>query len=200
MHTLIKKTVAFTQHFSFIALMGSIFIGSNGCMEQPDPSAGVRAPHAASSALGYAINESDSGTDEVLCGNGTIDSNEQCDPSTPGWSALCDQSCQRTVYENCDDTASCGGSNALCASYVAQPGTQFCAPFCQTDTACPVVPGFQAACNLAWCAVLCNDFGQCPNGMACIREVTFLDFQGNERDPRSVCAPVPATPIDPTQQ
>lgn len=91
------------------------------------------------------------------------------------------------AYEPCDPTLNnCGGNNALCASYVADPGAQFCAPFCQFDALCPVVPGFEAGCNLAWCAVLCND-GVCPAGMACVRDVPFLDFQGNDRGMREVC-------------
>ena len=80
----------------------------------------------------------------------------------------------------------CGGNNALCASYVADPDAGFCAPFCQLDLECPVVPGFEAGCNFAWCAILCDD-GRCPVGMACVREVSFLDFRGNERGTRDVC-------------
>lgn len=196
MNTLSQKSAAFRQQLAWLTTV----IALSGCIEQPDASETALAAHAAAAPLKHDAFEADSGTEDALCGNGVIDSNEQCDPATPGWSMLCNQSCQRTLYETCDETATCGGLNALCASYVAEPGTQFCAPFCQNDAACPVIPGFQAACNLAWCAPLCNDFGQCPNGMACIRDVTFLDFQGNPRGPRSVCAPVPATPSDPTRQ
>lgn len=200
MNTLIKKAAAFVQYFLLPALSCSTFIASNGCLEQLDPSESAQAAPAALAPLRYDANGADSGTDDALCGNGVIDSDEQCDPSTPGWSTLCDQSCHRTIYETCEDSTSCGGANALCASYVAEPSSQFCAPFCRTDLACPVIPGFQAACNLAWCAPLCNDFGQCPNGMACIHDVDFLDFQGNPRGTRSVCSPVPATPSDPTRE
>jgi hypothetical protein len=90
-------------------------------------------------------------------------------------------------YQPCDPSINnCGGNNALCASYVADPGASYCAPFCQLDAVCPVVPGYEAGCNLAWCALLCND-GRCPAGMACVRDVSFLDFQGNDRGPRDVC-------------
>jgi hypothetical protein len=91
------------------------------------------------------------------------------------------------AYQPCDpSTNECGGNNALCASYTADPSAPFCAPFCQFDALCPVVPGYEAGCNLAWCALLCNE-GRCPAGMACVRDVGFLDFQGNDRGPRDVC-------------
>jgi hypothetical protein len=92
-----------------------------------------------------------------------------------------------SAYQPCDPTTNnCSGDNALCASYVADAGAEFCAPFCQFDALCPSVPGYQAGCNLAWCALLCNE-GRCPTGMTCLRDVPFVDFQGNDRGPRDVC-------------
>lgn len=200
MNLQLRKPKAIAQHFRVLVLGSLAFSGLTSCAEELDPLAHPNATRGASIALHYEASEADSGTGEVLCGNGTIDSTEQCDPTTPGWSSLCDANCKRTLYEPCEESSSCSGDNALCAAYATGSDTQFCAPFCQTDTACPVVPGFQAACNFVWCALLCNDFGQCPNGMACVREATFLDAQGNERGTRDVCAPVASTPLDPSQQ
>jgi len=45
---------------------------------------------------------------------------------------------------------------------------------------------WQPGCNLAWCALLCDD-GRCRIGMTCLRGVDFLDFQGNARGERDVC-------------
>jgi hypothetical protein len=154
----------------------------NGCAEPDDPPA-----RAVAATLQAAADDADSGTAGPLCGNGFVDGAEECDPSALGWREVCDANCQRNAYEPCTDSvAECGGNNALCASYAAEVGSQFCADFCKTAADCPVLPGFRAECNLAWCAVLC-DFGRCPAGMTCLRDVELLDFAGNSRGSRDVC-------------
>jgi hypothetical protein len=91
-----------------------------------------------------------------------------------------------TDYQPCESHSECEGSNDNCAAYVATGGHTFCAPFCVDDASCPAVPGFAAACNFAWCAVLCDD-GVCPDGMSCQRSVTFVDNTGRSTGTRDVC-------------
>jgi hypothetical protein len=167
------------------ALAAVCFAALSGCVAPSEP---AESTHTFKSALRLDIDDSDSGMEDALCGNRTLDPLEQCDPSVDGWKYFCDEHCKRLAYKPCDSSVDdCGGNNALCASYAAQPDTQFCADFCMSDANCPMLPGFAAACNLAWCAVLCSDDRQCPQGMSCLNGATFLDFEGNSRGERNVC-------------
>lgn len=120
------------------------------------------------------------------CGNGRVAWNEECDPAAPGWEQKCDSDCQRKLYEPCERTDECPGLNALCAAYGGPPGSMFCASSCETDAACPELPGFRTVCNFAWCAVRCND-GACPNGMTCRRDQPLLDHTGKSRGNGDIC-------------
>lgn len=190
-----KKTLDFAlNRRSGHALAAICFAALSGCVAPSEQSDSARVSN---SALRLYTDESDSGTGGALCGNRTLDATEQCDPSVEGWRYLCDAHCKRRVYTPCESSVDdCGGNNALCASYVAQPGSQFCADFCRSDATCPVIPGFAAACNFAWCAVLCSDDGQCPQGMSCARDATFLDFQGKSRGEHDVCVVTSSAPPD----
>lgn len=120
------------------------------------------------------------------CGDGQVESNEECDYAAPGWQDICDDRCQRTVYEACLDSGHCFGAEARCAGYAGSDQT-FCAEFCGDDRACVALPGFASICNLAWCAVLCRD-GVCPHGMTCIRDQNVLDHTGEIRGRFDICS------------
>lgn len=140
----------------------------------------LRAPDASGDA------EDAGRPDPTTCGNGRVAWNEECDPAAPGWEQACDSTCRRSEYQPCERTEQCPGLNALCAAYGKPPGSMFCAEYCETDAACPGLPGFQSVCNFAWCAVRCNA-GACPNGMICNRDQPILDRNGKSRGMADIC-------------
>ena len=94
---------------------------------------------------------------------------------------------ERTIYAHCDDNdLSCPGPNELCSGYRSDPSSYFCAPYCDDDAACPTIPGFGAACNFAWCVVLCREHS-CPSGMVCVPQAQFANHAGEPIDSRDVC-------------
>jgi len=100
------------------------------------------------------------------CGNGVVDSDEQCDTGPgSGWDlSTCSIDCKRRVYADCSGTSSascsqgqmCGSSLNICTTL-----------FCTGNDSCPAVPGFAVACTAnSLCEILCNN-GSCPNGLRC---------------------------------
>ena len=124
---------------------------------------------------------------EPKCGDGVLDANEECDPSAEGWAESCDSACKRTIYNHCYvEEGACTKLNQLCAAYVPEPESRFCADYCEHDSECTGLPGFRAQCNFAWCVVVCDD-GQCPNGMRCVPNMVLLDHEGDTRGTEAVC-------------
>jgi hypothetical protein len=112
---------------------------------------------------------------------------EECDAATGEWQGECDGAGKRTFYTHCDyNDLSCRGPNQLCSAYRSDPSSYFCAPYCDDDAACPTIPGFRAACNFAWCVVLCREHS-CPSGMVCIQHAPFLDRAGEPIESQDVC-------------
>lgn len=96
----------------------------------------------------------------------------------------------RESYPPCDSADECAGPNDNCAAYTSDHEQQFCAALCQSDDECPVVPGYQAVCNFAWCAVVC-DGGDCPDGMTCLEQRAVIDSTGASRGSFDVCVTAP---------
>jgi len=143
--------------------------------------------HIAQRKSGDGSQTADSATTAAICscGDGKVDPDEECDPRAAGWSQACDERCQRTVYEACEHTEECPGLNSLCAAYTNAPGL-FCADYCENDAACPLLPGYGAVCNFAWCALRCAD-GACPNGMSCLRDQAVIDTMGESKGNADIC-------------
>ncbi|HKU40007.1 MAG TPA: hypothetical protein VJR89_17725 [Polyangiales bacterium] len=120
------------------------------------------------------------------CGDGVVGPDEECDPRAPGWADACDDACRRTVYAPCSAPEDCPGANANCSAYTSDPDQVFCADYCEDDDDCPRLPGFDAVCNFAWCAVLC-DQGVCPHGMRCVADQPLIDRAGASKGTAYVC-------------
>ncbi len=99
----------------------------------------------------------------------------------------------RASYRACTTDADCGGADAHCVAIRSDSRSGFCGDFCKEDSSCPTLPGFESACNLAWCSVVCDD-GTCPSGMVCERDFAAVDFQGEVHGTRDICVvdPEPA--------
>jgi hypothetical protein len=119
------------------------------------------------------------------------DRNERGEASPDGGAAL-EPSCastagaERTSYLPCARVEECPGLNAFCAGYTASPQQAFCADYCEQDSSCPVVSGFESVCNFAWCALLCDD-GQCPSGMTCLEQQHLIDGSGDSKGSHGIC-------------
>lgn len=96
----------------------------------------------------------------------------------------------RESYPPCDSNQECAGPNDNCAGYTSDYEQRFCASLCLADDECPVVTGYEAVCNFAWCAVLCDD-GDCPDGMTCVEGRKVIDSTGAERGDFDVCVTAP---------
>lgn len=95
------------------------------------------------------------------------------------------------AYQACDgDPAQCELPNGNCARYTDDRRNAFCAPYCEGAQDCPRIPGYDAACNFAWCAVLCDD-GACPDGMVCVHDSAFIDSTGAKQGRKDVCVTAP---------
>ena len=94
------------------------------------------------------------------------------------------------AYEPCTHYEQCPGLNSNCAAYTTVPEHQFCAAYCDSDDDCPVLPGYAATCNFAWCVLRCDD-KKCPNGMTCIEDQTFIDHDGQSKGAGDVCVTTP---------
>jgi hypothetical protein len=121
-----------------------------------------------------------------VCGHISAPEPEPCDPND----AACAPPGRQALYQSCSGSSDeCGDEpNTKCAAYTQLGKNLFCAAYCEDDSACPTLPGFKAACNLAWCALLCNH-GACPDGMICIADFPFKDCAGRDRGLKSVCVP-----------
>ena len=117
---------------------------------------------------------------------------EVCDYSVRDPDRRCPESGRKAVYQSCERGIDiCGDDPDIkCAATTGDPENLFCAPYCETDADCPTFRGYAAACNLAWCALLCKR-GECPDGMRCVPEFPFLDCIGGDRGTRSICVPEP---------
>ena len=101
------------------------------------------------------------------CGNGRVDSDEECDPSVSGWNAsTCDAgSCERKIFETCrsTDPIPCSGGETC------GPTVHHCTTLCQNPaTDCdPAPPGFSATCQGSACVIPCGAGSSCPPRMTC---------------------------------
>ncbi len=99
----------------------------------------------------------------------------------------CDSEDAVDRYQACyGESERCLELNSNCSGYTEDKAKSFCAKLCGSDEDCPTLDGFEAACNFAWCALLCDD-AECPDGMECVQDVDFIDRDGNSRGPRDVC-------------
>lgn len=115
---------------------------------------------------------------------------DRCDPGVSDVDRSCARPAPQATYESCatgQDVCS-ADPDAKCAAYTDNPANSFCAAYCESDDDCPTLPGFKAACNLAWCALLCAK-GRCPDDMVCVRDLHFRDCVAADRGFLSVCVP-----------
>lgn len=126
----------------------------------------------------------------ATCGDGVVAPTEECDPAAPGWGDYCSPTCERTVYRACSAHEDCSEPVANCAAFTNEPQNQVCAAFCEDASGCPVLPGFDSACDFAWCAVTCRS-GVCPNEMRCEPDFPLLDKQGQSVGTVDVCVAAP---------
>ncbi len=133
---------------------------------------------------------------ENPCGNGQMDSGEDCDPSMPDGNEVCNSDCSLKAFKSCGSPGgSCSPPSAgVCESYLqfnAGGGmTVFdpvCAPGCVVDSDCPVVGDHMTVCVLNYCAIVCLD-GQCPRGMEC-QTIENYDIGGARQNPVWACVP-----------
>jgi hypothetical protein len=124
---------------------------------------------------------------KAFCGDGYVQAGvEQCDPGASNWSGKCDALCKRTIYQACMTIDDCPSGNNCAQWAAATTGFNTCAPTCTSDASCPSAPPYASACNLAYCALLCNN-RTCPFGMVCAPGVTFLNSSGTMTGTRDVC-------------
>lgn len=117
---------------------------------------------------------------EEPCGNGTVDSGEECDPIARGWnSSTCNpDTCKRTVYTACNSDADCQFPGSYCLT-VPNPQKSgviyFCSPSCARGVgSCPTIPsvsGGQYMCagesGSEFCGIKCESTADCPSGLDC---------------------------------
>jgi hypothetical protein len=99
------------------------------------------------------------------CGNGQIDSGEECDPSAPNWSDdTCDvNDCRRRIFERCNASAGCARNVDRCSD------AGVCARACRDAGDCPRFPGHRSECFASECYLPCSadDDSNCPAGLVC---------------------------------
>ncbi len=104
----------------------------------------------------------------ATCGNGALDSGEQCDPMAPAsstWTCM-PTTCQldnRKIYRPCSGNAECETGQACAAGTCVVPG-------CTSASTCPQVPpgsGASAACINNLCAATCSSASHCAPGLTC---------------------------------
>jgi hypothetical protein len=104
----------------------------------------------------------------ATCGNGVLDTGEQCDPTAPASSAwtCMPTTCQldnRKIYRACSGNADCEAGQACAAGTCVVPG-------CTSSSTCPQVPpgsGASAACINNLCAATCSSAMHCAPGLTC---------------------------------
>jgi cysteine-rich repeat protein len=132
----------------------------------------------------------------AFCGDGYVQLGvEECDAGARGWSGKCDALCKRMVYQQCQTTSECSGVNDNCAQWSGAGGPLVCAPYCESDAACPTVPDlalpdFTAVCNFAYCGIVCKNRA-CPSKMVCAPNISVLDHSGNTIGTRDICVVAP---------
>jgi len=102
------------------------------------------------------------------CGNGTVESDEQCDPGAgSAWSlATCTNACKRRIYLECHANDECTSSGLSCLVGTANICTKF---FCTANSDCVPFPGYTTECTLnSACEILCSSSGSCPSQMHCV--------------------------------
>ena len=117
------------------------------------------------------------------CGNGTVESDEECDPGAgSGWTIQsCTEQCKRRIWASCTDNGQCP-SGLNCADSSLNVCTKF---FCTGNESCPAFPGYATECTSnSMCEMACNAGDACPHGMHCITSGTKL----NSMTPFKSCA------------
>jgi len=113
---------------------------------------------------------------EEPCGNGRIDSGEDCDPNASGWTNMtCNPAtCKRTVYKACWEDADCEYIGGGCYTVpVPMDSIYVCTPSCARGVSeCPTIPGVassQYLCsNDGYCFLHCDSPSSCPGGLTCM--------------------------------
>lgn len=141
------------------------------CLREGDGRCAGERPHctSASTCAECTVNEHCHPTREkchdgscvIRCGDGVIDSGEDCEVGMPGWTvATCDYAtCKRTLYRLCADGC---GPNALCIA------GDVCWEQIDSECVetCPALPGYDVACFAGFCHIDCST-GSCPSDTRC---------------------------------
>jgi hypothetical protein len=98
------------------------------------------------------------------CGDGKVDSGEECDWKAPGWDPfICNDRClQRKFYNSCGSSRDCTPGYTCAESY--------CTNECQSDSACPappIVTGLSTYCADTCQLRGCRANTDCPPGLIC---------------------------------
>jgi hypothetical protein len=105
------------------------------------------------------------GACRLKCGDGVIDSGEDCEQGVSGWNSTnCDfATCKRTNYVTCNQPDVICKTDTRCVDY--------CMPFSDSNcvTSCPTLPGFMPACRTGICYLACDiaSGAGCPSDMHC---------------------------------
>lgn len=114
------------------------------------------------------------GACKKYCGNGTIDTGEECDDGNPTDDDLCTTECKRALYGYCENDGDC-------------PGTLTCLPLpfnsctkpCQVDSECPAPyywsSSVRSTCSGIGCVLTCGN-ASCPPGMVCEAVFPFCSW------------------------
>ena len=99
------------------------------------------------------------------CGNGQVDSGEECDSTAPNWSEdTCDpNTCQRRVYQPCPGRSCARAGVDQCSA------VEVCTRACATPADCPRFPSHSSECSAGGCYLPCSGSSDtsCPAGLIC---------------------------------